>query len=83
MILLMAIYWITEALPLAVTAFIPLVLFPMLGIMTAKAVSKAYFNHIIWLFVGGLTIAVAVEDVGLHRRIALRALLFFGTKPRK
>uniref|UniRef100_H2YTW0 Citrate transporter-like domain-containing protein n=1 Tax=Ciona savignyi TaxID=51511 RepID=H2YTW0_CIOSA len=82
-ILLMAIYWITEVVPLAVTALIPLILFPMTGIMTSKEVSKAYFTDTNWLFIGGLMIAVAIENSELHRRIALRVLLLFGTKPRR
>ena len=49
-ILLMAIYWIAEVLPLAVTAFLPIILFPTMGVMTTKAVNSAYFHDLIWTF---------------------------------
>jgi len=80
--LLMAIWWMTEAVPLAVTALLPMVLFPVLGIMDGKQVAPVYFNHIIFLFLGGFIVALAMERWNLHRRISLRVLLFFGTKPR-
>ncbi len=80
--LLMAFWWITEAVPLAVTALLPMVLFPVLGIMDGREVAPVYFNHIIFLFLGGFFVALAMERWDLHRRIALRLLLFFGTEPR-
>ena len=78
--LLMAIWWMTEAVPLAVTALLPIVLFPLLGIMDGRAVAPVYINHIIFLFIGGFIVALAMERWDLHRRIALRVLLFFGVK---
>ncbi len=80
--LLMAFWWITEAVPLAVTALLPMVLFPVLGILDGREVAPVYFNHIIFLFLGGFFVALAMERWDLHRRIALKLLLFFGTKPR-
>jgi sodium-dependent dicarboxylate transporter 2/3/5 len=77
----MAIWWITEAVPLAVTALIPLVFFPLLGVMNGKAVSSAYINHIIFLFIGGFLMAIAMQKWNLHRRIALRILMAFGRGP--
>lgn len=74
----MAAWWITEAVPLAVTALIPVVLFPLLGIANGKQVSSAYFNHIIFLFIGGFLLAIAMQRWQLHKRIALRILLVFG-----
>lgn len=80
--LLMAAWWITEAIPLAVTALIPLVLFPLLGIMNGKDVSGQYVNHIIFIFIGGFLVALAMERWNLHKRMALRVLMFFGVNPK-
>lgn len=77
----MAIWWITEAVPLAVTALIPVALFPLFGIMNGKTVSSLYFNHVIFLFLGGFLVAIAMEKWNLHRRIALFTLMIFGVKP--
>ncbi len=79
--LLMAIWWITECVPLAVTALLPVVLFPLMGIMNGRAVSALYFNHIIFLFIGGFIVALAMQKWDLHRRIALFTMLIFGIKP--
>ena len=78
----MAIWWMTEAVPLAATALLPVALFPLLGIMSGKEVAPLYFNHIIFLFVGGFIVALAMQRWNLHRRIALRLLLVFGGCPR-
>jgi len=78
---LMAIWWMTEIIPLAVTALIPVALFPVLGIMNGKTVAATYFNHLIFLFIGGFLIALAMEKWHLHRRIALRLLLWIGLSP--
>jgi sodium-dependent dicarboxylate transporter 2/3/5 len=78
---LMAIWWVTEAIPLAVTALVPVVLFPFLGIMDGKVISSAYFNHIIFLFIGGFIMALAMEKWNLHKRIALKILIFIGVSP--
>lgn len=81
--LLMAIWWITEAIPLAITALIPVAMFPLFGIMSGTDVSALYFNHVIFLFIGGFMVALAMEKWNLHLRIALITLMLFGTKPRK
>jgi sodium-dependent dicarboxylate transporter 2/3/5 len=80
--LLMAIWWISEAVPLAVTSLLPVVLFPTLGILRGKEVAPIYFNHIIFLLIGGFLVALAMEKWNLHRRIALKILLRSGVRPR-
>ncbi len=77
----MAIWWITEIVPLAVTSLLPVALFPLLGIMDGKDVSATYFNHVIFLFIGGFIIALAMQRWDLHRRIALKILLMTGVSP--
>jgi sodium-dependent dicarboxylate transporter 2/3/5 len=78
---LMAIWWISETIPLAVTALVPIVLFPALGVLDGKAVSEVYINHIIFIFVGGFIMALAMEKWNLHKRIALRLLVVIGVSP--
>ncbi|MFQ5779261.1 MAG: SLC13 family permease [Nitrospiria bacterium] len=70
----MALWWMTECVPLPVTALIPLVAFPFTGIATAKETAPRYMTGIIFLFLGGFLIAQAMERIGLHRRIALMIL---------
>lgn len=72
---LMALWWITEVVPLAVTSLLPLVLFPMLGVMGGKIVASSYINDIIFLFLGGFIFALAMQKWDLHKRIALKLLL--------
>jgi sodium-dependent dicarboxylate transporter 2/3/5 len=78
---LMAIWWVSETIPLAVTALVPMVLFPVLGVLDGKAVSEVYINHIIFVFVGGFMMALAMEKWNLHRRIAMKLLVVIGVSP--
>ncbi len=78
---LMAAWWITEAIPLAATALLPVALFPLFGVVDGKTISAMYFNHLIFLFIGGFLMAFAMERWNLHRRIALRILILFGISP--
>ena len=79
--ILMAIWWVTEAIPLAATAMLPVVLFPLFGVVDGKTISAMYFNHLIFLFIGGFVMALAMERWNLHRRIAIKILVFFGISP--
>jgi len=80
--ILMAIWWITEAIPLAVTALIPLILFPLFGVIDGKTVANQYINDIIFIFIGGFLVALAMERWNLHKRLALRILMLLGVQPR-
>ncbi len=78
---LMATWWVTEAIPLSITALLPLVLFPAFGILNGKDVSTQYMNHIIFIFIGGFVMALAMEKWNLHKRIALKILMLVGVSP--
>ncbi|MGG7645887.1 SLC13 family permease [Rhodovulum sp. YNF3179] len=81
--LMMAVWWLTEALPLAATALVPLALAPPLGLGGIGAVAPSYSNPLIILFLGGFLLAKAIERWGLHRRLALWLLGFAGSDPRR
>lgn len=78
---LMAIWWIMEALPIAVTALLPVVLVPLLNIATIGDATAPYANPLIFLFMGGFIIAVAMQRWDLHRRIALTIVSYVGVNP--
>jgi len=80
---LMAVLWLTQALPIATTSLIPLVAFPLLGIQTAREISGAYMNQNIFLYMGGFIIALGIEKWGLHRRIALHIVRVLGSGPKR
>ncbi len=79
---LMAAWWISEALPIPATSLLPLVLFPLLGAGTIRETAAPYANPLIFLFLGGFLIATAMQRWGLHKRIALRIIRLVGTGPR-
>ncbi len=81
--ILMAWWWITEAIPIPATALVPLVAFPVLGVLPAKQVAPSYGDANIFLFMGGFFVAMAMEKWGLHRRIALYIVRLVGTSPRR
>ena len=77
------IWWATEAVPLAVTALLPIPLMPALGILEQKQVTSAYAHPLIFLFMGGFIISIAMQRWNLHKRIALHIILFFGGQPKQ
>lgn len=79
----MGVWWLTEAVPLAVTSLLPLAFFPLLGVMRANSAAALYMNDIVFLFVGGFCVALAMEKWELHRRVALHVVLIFGGAPRR
>ncbi len=81
--LLMAAWWISEAIPIAATALLPIVLFPLLGILPLAKTTSAYANPMIYLFLGGFLIAMAMQKWALHKRIALQTITLVGSSPRR
>lgn len=75
----MAIWWIAEALPIAVTALIPIVLFPLTGVLDISATTSSFGHKYIFLYIGGFMLAIAIEKWGLHRRIALNIINIIGS----
>ena len=80
-VLLMATWWMTQALPLTATALVPFVAFPLLGIMSANDTAAAYYSPILFLVLGGAIVALAIERTGLHRRLALAIVSRGGSTP--
>jgi len=75
----MGIWWATEAVPIAITALIPLVFFPLLGVSSIEATAAPYANKNVFLFLGGFFLSIAIQKCNLHKRIALTVLRFTGT----
>jgi len=82
MAVLMAVWWISEALPIPATSLLPLVLLPLFGAGTIQEAAEPYANPLIFLFLGGFLIATAMQRWGLHQRIALHIIRRVGTGPR-
>ncbi len=82
---MMALWWVTEALPLAATALVPVAVLPILtlGEIPIRASAAAYAHEMVLLFFGGFILGRAIEHTGLHRRVALGAVSIAGTRPRK
>jgi sodium-dependent dicarboxylate transporter 2/3/5 len=79
---MMAIWWTTECVPLAVTAFLPLIMAPLVGIMPMKEISAPYAHPLIYLFLGGFMLSIAMERTGLHFRIARKVVSSVGANPK-
>ncbi len=80
---LMAVWWISEALPIAATALLPVFAFPLLGIASTREACAPYADPVNFFFLGGLMIAAAVERWNLHRRLALHVMSRLGGSPRR
>ena len=78
LVVLMAAWWMTEALPLTATALMPFLVLPFAGVMTARETAGAYYSPILFLLLGGAFIALAIERTGLHKRLALAILTAVG-----
>jgi len=83
LLLWMAIWWATEAVPLPITSLLPLVILPIFKVIGAKDIAKSYMSQEIMLFVGGFFISEALEESGLHTRFSLGLINLIGTSPRK
>ncbi|EDW40454.1 GL25253 [Drosophila persimilis] len=83
LLLVMAVFWVTEALPLYVTSMIPIVAFPVMGIMSSDQTCRLYFKDTLVMFMGGIMVALAVEYCNLHKRLALRVIQIVGCSPRR
>ncbi|SPJ34836.1 SLC13 family permease [Kushneria phyllosphaerae] len=81
--LLMATWWSTEAIPIPATSLLPIILAPAMGIGSLKDVTSAYADPIIYLFLGGFLLGLAMQRWNLHRRIALRILIIVGSDPKR
>ena len=80
---LMAVWWISGAIPVPATALLPIALYPLLGVMSGSEVTQSYAHHLIYLFLGGFLIAVTMEKWNLHHRIALHTIRLAGLTPRR
>ncbi len=78
---LMAVWWIAEPIPIPATSLLPMILFPLIGVLDIRGAAAPYAHPIIYLFFGGFLLALAMERWGLHRRIALGLIGAMGTKP--
>jgi sodium-dependent dicarboxylate transporter 2/3/5 len=81
LVVLMAVWWMTQALPLTATALLPFLAFPMFGIMSANEAAASYYSPILFLVLGGAIVALAIERTGLHRRLALAIIAHGGKTP--
>lgn len=75
----MALWWVTEAVPMAVTALLPIVFFPLTGALDIGSTTSAYGDKYVFLYLGGFLVAIAIEKWNLHKRIALSIIKLIGT----
>ncbi|XP_055628210.1 protein I'm not dead yet-like [Toxorhynchites rutilus septentrionalis] len=82
-VLIMSMYWVTEAIPLPVTSMLPMVLFPVLGVLDTDRTCMMYMKETMLMFIGGIIIALAVEFCNLHKRVALKVISLIGCSQRR
>ena len=82
-VVLMAVWWILEAVPIAVTSLLPIILFPLFNISDVAEAGKYYGKPIIFLFLGGFMLAFGLQESGIHKRIALKVVQFIGSSPKR
>lgn len=82
-VLIMSMYWVTEAIPLPVTSMLPMVLFPLLGVLDTDRTCMMYMKETMLMFIGGIIIALAVEYCNLHKRVALKVISLIGCSQRR
>ncbi|GBG30641.1 Solute carrier family 13 member 5 [Hondaea fermentalgiana] len=82
MTILIVFFWIFEVVPIPVTSLMPLVLYPLAGVQRGRTLAGVYYNHVSFLFLGAFLVVLAIEEAMAHKRFALWALKFCGTKPR-
>lgn len=82
-VLIMSMYWVTEAIPLPVTSMLPMVLFPLLGVLDTDRTCMMYMKETMLMFIGGIIIALAVEFCNLHKRVALKVISLIGCSQRR
>ncbi|HMU68859.1 MAG TPA: SLC13 family permease, partial [Chitinophagales bacterium] len=82
-LVLMAYWWMTEAVNIFITSLLPVVLLPLLGILSIDAVAPQYMKDVIFLYIGGFILTFAIERWNLHKRFSLGILLRFGSSPEK
>ncbi|XP_053672180.1 protein I'm not dead yet-like [Anopheles nili] len=82
-VIVMGVYWITEALPLPITSMLPIVLFPMMGILDTNRTCMMYMKDTMLMFIGGIVMALAVEYCNLHKRVALKVISVVGCSQRR
>ena len=75
----MALWWVTESVPIAITALLPIILFPMTGAVDLQTTTASYGHKYIFLYMGGFMLAIAIEKWNLHKRIALNIIKIIGT----
>jgi len=76
----MAIWWVTETVPISVTALLPIVLFPLLEVLSIGETTQQYGHKYVFLYIGGFILAIGIERWNLHKRIALQIIKLIGSK---